>query len=53
MKKMKQQAAYWTQKTHLLREDEFICSECGYISVLLELSVKISPFNYIFGVSRG
>ena len=22
--------AYWTQKTHLFRSDEYICSACGY-----------------------
>ena len=25
-------AAYWIQKTHLFRADEFICSACGRVS---------------------
>ena len=25
-------AAYWIQKTHLFRADEFICSACGSVS---------------------
>ena len=32
MKKQLSQKAYWTQKTHLLRADEYICSACGNVS---------------------
>ena len=32
MKNSRQKTAYWSQKTHLLRADEFICSECGTVS---------------------
>ena len=31
MKNNKEEVAYWTQKTHLLRADEFICSGCGNV----------------------
>ncbi|MCQ2400791.1 MAG: hypothetical protein MJ059_02580 [Lachnospiraceae bacterium] len=30
MKKQSSQNAYWIQKTHLLRSDEYICSVCGH-----------------------
>lgn len=29
MKSKPLKKAYWTQKTHLLRADEYICSACG------------------------
>ena len=29
MKRQKLKIAYWTQKTHLFRSDEYICSACG------------------------
>ena len=25
----KQKTAHWTQRTHLLRRDEYVCSACG------------------------
>ena len=30
MKNEASKKAYWTQKTHLFRADEYICSACGY-----------------------
>ena len=30
--------AFWTQRTHLFRPDEFICSNCGYITTKKRLS---------------
>lgn len=27
---MKKNKAYWVQKTHIFRADEFMCSQCGY-----------------------
>ncbi|MCQ2548385.1 MAG: hypothetical protein MJ145_05240 [Clostridia bacterium] len=30
MKKKSNKKAYWTQQTHLLKADEYICSACGY-----------------------
>lgn len=30
--KSKERKAYWTQKTHLLCSDEYICSACGHVS---------------------
>ena len=32
MKKQVSQKAYWTQKTHLFRSDEYICSACGNVT---------------------
>ena len=32
MKKQTSQKAYWTQKTHLFRSDEYVCSVCGHIA---------------------
>lgn len=29
MKRKRAKKAYWTQETHLFRDDEFICSVCG------------------------
>lgn len=28
--KKNRRTAYWTQKTHLFRADEYICSKCGF-----------------------
>ena len=28
--KKSEKRAYWTQKTHLFRADEYICSACGH-----------------------
>lgn len=32
MRKQKSKTAYWTQKTHLFRSDEYICSACGNVA---------------------
>ena len=32
MKKNKTNKAYWTQRTHLFRKDEYICSYCKHIA---------------------
>ena len=29
MRKNKEKSGYWVQKTHLLKQDEYVCSSCG------------------------
>ncbi|MBQ7595893.1 MAG: hypothetical protein IJU45_04425 [Clostridia bacterium] len=49
---MREKKSKWTQRTHILKDDEFICKNCGYsakkaVKTCPGCGAKMTNTNYI------